>query len=634
MEWIMNLNGRGLPSRTWRPILRRAVRALAAGLTCVGLACGGPISLADDAPKARGAVPLLARILHISYQPAPEREPARQDAPPPAHRAESAEERGSPLFRGRITEGDKPAQAEAGQRQPVVMAARQRQPVGDPYRIRPEDDQPLGFVNRSNTPPADLSGSDFFPVEDRWRLGFPEWNRYVSGGLLRPWNQSILKGDYPLENTNLFMNHTLVSDTQLQIRRKPVNRVGTDEDRQFRQRFFLTTELFKNDNSFQPADWLFRITQAFEARDQTDQGTTADYAIQELFFDKLLGIVTDNYDTINLRVGRQGFVSDFRGFLYADVNNAVRLFGNYAANRTQWNVILLDTVQQDQVSQFLRTSQDRQQLVAGANIFRQDFLRPGFNVQASFFYNADRFKHDVDACFFEVAADGVLGRYNVSSAFIQAFGHDDNNPIAGRDVSINAQFAALEVARPMDWFAPRVSVMYASGDDNPTDGVGRGFDAIFDNPFFAGAGFAFFNREQVNSRGVRLSNFNSFLPNLRTKAFDPANFVNPGLITLNVGVDAVLTARLAALVNFNYYRFATPAAVEQAVRNANNGLNVNVRPEIGSDVTLGVIYKPLIIENVVVTFGSTLFFQGDGMRDLTTTSDAQYSIFTAFTAVY
>ena len=58
--------------------------------------------------------------------------------------------------------------------------------------------------------PSVSANIDYAPVEDRWRIGFPEWDRYgrqhpffdqypyVLGSKLDPYAQNVLKGDYPI----------------------------------------------------------------------------------------------------------------------------------------------------------------------------------------------------------------------------------------------------------------------------------------------------------------------------------------------------------------------------------------------------------------------------------------------------
>jgi hypothetical protein len=506
-----------------------------------------------------------------------------------------------------------------------------------PFRIPPEEDMPLGWVGPEIARPGDWAGGgDLFPVEDRWRLGFPYWYRYAYGSPTDPYHQNVLKGDYPIQiGGNKFLELTGVSDTAAFTRRRAIGAVGTDEDDAIVQRFFLTHDYFVNENTFHPSEWFIRFTHVLDYRDVDNQDAFVDYGLQEAFLDLQLAIESRFYDTSDVRLGRQVFVNDFRGFLYVDAQKMVRLFGTRDANRVQYNAVLIDADQIDPFSNLLRTSEDRDQIILGANAFRQDLPILGIFTHAGAYMNRDRFQQDVDAYFLELAAEGNYAGFDFTAAFIQALGRDELNPIAQRSVDVNAQFFAFELVRPMDWFNPRVSVMWASGDDDPTDGTGRGFDAIVDNPQFAGANFAFFNREATTARGLVISNGNSFLPNLRTKFFNPSNFVNPGLLMLTAGVDTVLSTRTVAFVNYNYYEFDAPEAVEQGVRVKNNGLELDVDEEIGSDITIGVVYKPLIVNNVVLTFGASRFFAGTGLETLINDNDPDlYTAFSAFTLVY
>ena len=66
--------------------------------------------------------------------------------------------------------------------------------------------------------------------------------------------------------------------------------------------------------------------------------------------------------------------------------------------------------------------------------------------------------------------------------------------------STNARMAALELSIDKDWMRYKVSGFYQSGDGDPGDGKGRGFDSIFDNVNFAGGPFSFFVHQ-----GIRLT---------------------------------------------------------------------------------------------------------------------------------
>ena len=71
-------------------------------------------------------------------------------------------------------------------------------------------DSPLGYTGPSGISPREMQqDSHFVPMEDRWRIGFPEWDRYdkghpalddypyVEGNPLNSYKQNVLKGDYP-----------------------------------------------------------------------------------------------------------------------------------------------------------------------------------------------------------------------------------------------------------------------------------------------------------------------------------------------------------------------------------------------------------------------------------------------------
>ena len=79
---------------------------------------------------------------------------------------------------------------------------------------------------------------------------------------------------------------------------------------------------------------------------------------------------------------------------------------------------------------------------------------------------------------------------------------------------------------------------------------------------------------------------------------------------------------------------ALTAALEEAIRLNNGGLNVDVGNSIGQDYTVGVTYKPLIVDNVQLTWGGSVFFQGNAMQALTQTDDTLYSTFLAAVLIY
>jgi hypothetical protein len=511
------------------------------------------------------------------------------------------------------------------------------------------------------------------PETNRWRIGFVPWRRYTSGDieqpyespkpmLWRPYAQSLLKGDAPILGQNIFLDLTAGSETTFELRRVPTPSgvsssnpnsaefFGKSEQMFVQNNFSFTVDLFQGETVFQPVHWALRLEPVFNVN-YTDtrennvispnpqRGTDrldSFVALQQAFIELHLGDLSENYDFVATRIGNQPFNSDFRGFIFNDVNLAARLFGNYDNNRWQYNVILFDMDEKDtnsELNKFARRGQD----VLIANLFRQDFLWHGYTAQLSFHANFDHggthydengnltrpaplgtvVPHDVNAFYFGWAGDGHIGRLNLSHAFYEVVGHDSFNGLAGRPVDINAQMAALELSYDRDWIRYKASVFYASGDHKATDGTANGFDSIVDNPNFTGGPFSWYVHQGFNLAGtaVGLKQRDSLIPDLRTsKTEGQANFVNPGVLLLGVGTEMDLTPRLRSFINANYVRFMETDSIKTAL------LTGKVDNELGYDLSLGFQYRPLLTDNVIISTGFGTLIPGTGYRDIYKTS--------------
>ncbi len=155
--------------------------------------------------------------------------------------------------------------------------------------------------------------------------------------------------------------------------------------------------------------------------------------LQEWFAEYKIADLSPEYDFVSVRAGSQPFTSDFRGFIFSDVNRGVRLFGNLDGNRTQYNLAYFRQLEKE-TNSGLNTFTDRDQNVIIANLYRQDFIFPGFTASASYHYNNDapstKFDkngflvrpdpagvfqpHRVEAHYFGLAGDGHIDRYNIS----------------------------------------------------------------------------------------------------------------------------------------------------------------------------------------------------------------------------
>jgi len=542
----------------------------------------------------------------------------------------------------------------------------------DPERlIETHRDPPLGFAGPSGVPLRECQqDSDFVPIADRWRLGFPQWDRYgkghpwvddypyVEGHWWDPYNQNVLKGDYPILGQHTFLNITATSQTLLESRQVPTPTspfestagagqaefFGNPDQFSFIHNLKLSFELNHGDAAFKPADWRVKITPIFNnnyldveelaiVNPDVRHGTTrdrSDFSLEEWFVEGKLADLSPDYDFLSVRAGSQSFVSDFRGFIFSDTNRAVRLFGNRLSNRDQFNVIWFDQAEKETNSE-LNTFDDRHQNVFIMNYYRQDFIWPGYTAQLSFHYNRDQPSFHFDANDFLVrpdpagvfqphetnvyylgwAGDGHIGRTNISHAFYWALGQDELNPIANRFQHINAQMAAIELSYDRDWARFRTSFLWASGDDNPRDRFANGFDSIFDNPNFAGGQFSYWQRQAIKLFGVNLVNRESLVPDLRSsKTEGQSNFVNPGLLLLNFGVDFDITPKLRMVNNANFLWFQDTSVLDQFV------FQGKIDRRIGTDLSMGFEYRPFLNNNVIMTAGLSMLIPGSGFDDL------------------
>jgi hypothetical protein len=356
------------------------------------------------------------------------------------------------------------------------------------------------------------------------------------------------------------------------------------------------------------------------------------YALQEAFGEIHIRDLTNNYDFISSRFGIQPFVSDFRGFIFNDSNLGIRIFGNYNNNLWQYNAIAFDMREKDTYSD-LNKFDARDQRIFIANVFRQDFFAKGYTAQLSFHANFDEGTrhfdkndfitrpapigavrdHYVQSYYLGWTGDGHIGKLNITHALYQAFGEDGFNGIAQRRVSINAQMAALELSIDKDWLRFKLSGFYASGDGNPRDPEGTGFDTIFDRPFLIGGPFSFYVHQGFNLGGtsVNFKQRDSLVIDLRTsKSEGQSNFVNPGTIILGYGNDADITPKLKAFLNVNYIWMAETEVIRQVL------FTNHTSNEIGLDCSIGFQYRPLLTNNIILTAGAGFLVPGAGYKDI------------------
>ena len=325
------------------------------------------------------------------------------------------------------------------------------------------------------------AGGSATPEWDRYGKGHPLLDDYpyTPGRAINPFRQSVLKGDYPILGQHTFFEFTGSTLAFFEYREIPTQTTpfestsragefaffGRPSQFFYTQFFNLSFDLFHGDAAFKPVDWRIKVTPIFNVNSlatnelaQVDpnvlDGTFRNrtfFALQEFFGELKLADTSPNYDFVSARVGSQLFVSDFRGFIFADVNRGARIFGTRNANRDQYNLVYFRQFEKD-TNSGLNSFNDRGQNIFIANYYRQDFIFPGYTAQASIHYNNDQgsFKinknqflnrpdpdgiyqrHEVDAIYFGFTGDGHWNRFNVTNAFYWVVGRDSMNPLANR----------------------------------------------------------------------------------------------------------------------------------------------------------------------------------------------------------
>ena len=578
----------------------------------------------------------------------------------------------------------------------LLLAAQANDPA-DPAqtiegRRRPGYEKPLPDavvqtnVDAVRAPPPEAFPADQIPVPDRWRL--METLGLVKESWFDPYHQNTLKGDRPIDRAKVpwlpikgddwFFSLSAVSDTVLEPRTFPLpvgvqtterpgslDVFGKDASYLASQTFVVGAALTKGSTAFKPPEIEYRLSVAFNVNyaqvperrvlsvKPSDPTHRFDgfVGVQEAFVDYHLRNTSDRYDFMSVRVGIQPFQSDFRGFLFNDQQLGVRLFGNRDDNRFQFNLAAFWRLEKDTNSGLNSVvKRPRDDWVLAANLYRQDFVLPGFTSQVTAVYNRNREAsrvevdtngfpvrpallgtlrgRDYDVVYLGYNADGRIGRINLTASAYGALGEDRDSFFTGRPASIGAYFGAAEVSYDHDWMRFRLSGLYASGDGNAYDDHEGGFDAIFENPVFAGADTSYWIRQSIpfagGGRAVSLTGRNGLLIDLRSsKEQGQSNFNNPGTVLAGAGADFDVTPRVRLSANANHLWFANTTTL-QVLRNEGS-----IPRDIGWDLSAAAIWRPKATQNIVGRLSFATLIPGAGFRDLFTGSDrdrAYYSI--------
>jgi len=488
-----------------------------------------------------------------------------------------------------------------------------------------------------------------------------------------PYHQNVLKGDIPLgpkrpgflKGDDWFLTLTAISDTVLEPRTFPIpvgvqttarpqslDVFGKDASFVFSQTYLAGASLIKGNTAFKPPEIEYKLLLAFNVNYvqvpekrvlfvQPGKGTNRwdrFLGVQEAFVDYHIRNTSERYDFDSVRVGIQPFQADFRGFLFNDQNLGVRLFGNRDDNRVQYNIALFWRLEKDTNSGLnIITEAPRKDWVLFANLYRQDFLIPSLTSQFSVTWNHNREAtgnrvddngfpvrpallgtlrpRNYDVVYLGWGTDGHIGKVNLTTQAYGALGRDRNSFFTDQPANIRAFMAAAELSIDRDWQRYKLSALYASGDGNPYDNTESGFDAILENPLFAGADTSYWIRQSIpfagGGRAVAINGRNGILNSLRSsKDEGQSNFNNPGTVLIGGGGDFDLTPGLRVSANVNHLWFAK-AEVLQTLRNEGS-----IPRDIGWDLSASAIWRPRANQNIVLRLSAAALLPGAGFRDL------------------
>ena len=198
------------------------------------------------------------------------------------------------------------------------------------------------------------------------------------------------------------------------------------------------------------------------------------------------------------------------------------MFGNRDNNIYQYNLAWFRRIEKDTNSGLNDLSEDlRDDDIFIANLYRQDFPVLGFTSQGTIIHNRNREDDELffdnngflvrpaslggerlreyDVTYIGYNGDGHFGRLNLTVSAYYAFGDESVGTFVAESTDIDAYFAAAEASIDFDWVRLRFSTLFGSGDDDPFDRKAKGFDAIFENPIFAGADTVRFRRPKCPS---------------------------------------------------------------------------------------------------------------------------------------
>lgn len=452
------------------------------------------------------------------------------------------------------------------------------------------------------------------PEPDVLGVVLADGRRVHPGRWWDPYGPNVLKGDRPILGTRGYVVLTGVVDS-LYSADQPSS--GADLQQRSNNTVAVALEAFSGQTVFRPK--TFSIKAVGFARTIVDPDGNAesvdDFSFGETFLEILLAEHGRRfYDSTSLRGGAQAVNLDVLGLVLADVVLGARGFSERHANRHQVNVLWARPLRKD--AQSALNDATALEADVGAFSWTLNDAFPGFDVTGLVAVADDRRVEDrtMRVGWGALASAGHVGRFTTQSALYLAAGQDDG---ATTGKSILAPMAVVDLARPAGAWNPRVTLLWAPGDADPTDESATAYDAFADKVAFAGGGGA----GVLAGNGRKIGNAflfrkGSVLPSLRG-ANDRPNFVHGGVQLADAGLDVAVTPRFALSLDAVAYFWDRPGTLGKIA--GVDGLESQAAQEYIGQVRV----RPFLNENVVVTASAAALVPGPGLTGLGVDPDTE-----------
>jgi hypothetical protein len=160
---------------------------------------------------------------------------------------------------------------------------------------------------------------------------------------------------------------------------------------------------------------------------------------------------------------------------------------------------------------------------------------------------------------------------------------------------------------------PHIGGFYASGDNDPFDGDATGFDAISDRVNVWGSkGFMIGDRVSLGALGGRtVMRQNSPYTSLRDTDAN-SNFVNPGAVAVNIGLNTKPFDKLSLDTNFTQFWWRATDSLEAIM--AALGTPNNLGNTLGFELNMEANYK--LTDKLNINVSGTIYKTHQEMRKI------------------